>query len=66
METEATTRCENLACLCEVPAEDATCSAYCASPEGRDVASIRCTCGHAGCLEANEDQLHGEAGRESP
>jgi hypothetical protein len=60
-----TKRCDNLACLCEVPLTLATCSAYCASPEGSDLASIRCTCGHAVCEEQVEAQLHGGIGKES-
>ena len=65
MTDEAMTRCENLSCLCEVPASQATCSDYCASPEGRDVANVRCACGHAVCADVIEKQLHGEGGRES-
>ncbi len=65
MVQEATARCENLACLCEVPVNAATCSDYCASPDGRDPQSIRCECGHSTCREANETQLHGQGGRES-
>ncbi len=65
MVDEATIRCENLSCLCEVAASDATCSEYCASPSGRDVLDVRCDCGHATCAEAIEQQLGGEAGRES-
>jgi hypothetical protein len=58
-------RCENLSCLCEVSASDATCSPSCASPDGRDVANVICKCGHDACAEAIERQLHGEGGRES-
>jgi acetone carboxylase gamma subunit len=65
--TDATQkRCDNLACLCEVPLADATCSAFCASPDGRDPAIIRCECGHTACAEAVEAQLHGGIGAESP
>lgn len=59
-------RCDNLACLCETPLAEATCSPYCASPEGRDPAKIRCGCGHAGCATQMEAQLHGGIGAESP
>ncbi len=59
-------RCDNLACLCEVPLAEATCSAYCDSPEGRDPANIRCGCGHASCEKQMQTQLHGGIGAESP
>ena len=59
-------RCDNLACLCEVPLAQATCSTYCDSPEGRDPANIRCACGHAACESQMESQLHGGIGAESP
>ena len=59
-------RCDNLACLCETPLAEATCSPYCASPEGRDPAKIRCGCGHGGCATQMEAQLHGGIGAESP
>ena len=65
MASDAMTRCENLSCVCEVPTGEATCSAYCASPEARDVSNVRCSCGHAVCSDAIEKQLHGGAGRES-
>jgi hypothetical protein len=66
MVDEATTmRCENLSCLCEVAASDATCSDYCASPSGRDALDVRCNCGHPICAETIEKQLSGEAGRET-
>ena len=35
-----TKRCDNLACLCEVPFTQATCSEFCASPDGRDPATF--------------------------
>jgi hypothetical protein len=59
-------RCDNLACLCEIPLAQATCSTYCDSPEGRDPANIRCACGHPGCESQMETQLHGGIGAESP
>jgi hypothetical protein len=59
-------RCDNLACLCEIPLSQATCNAYCDSPEGRDPANIRCTCGHPVCESQMETQLHGGIGAESP
>jgi acetone carboxylase gamma subunit len=59
-------RCDNLACLCEVPLAEATCGAFCGSPDGRDPAIIRCECGHAPCAEEVEAQLHGGIGAESP
>ncbi len=65
MVTEATQRCEHLACLCEVSFGDATCSQYCASPAGRDPQNIRCECGHKACAEQIEAQLHGQSGKES-
>jgi hypothetical protein len=65
MVAESTDRCENLACLCEVPSGDAGCSAYCASPDGLDPQNVLCACGHDVCARAIEQQLHGEAGRES-
>jgi len=65
MREEATMRCENLSCLCEVPAGESTCSTYCGSADGRDVGNVRCECGHAVCMDAIDAQLHGEGGRES-
>jgi hypothetical protein len=65
MANEETVRCEHLACLCEVTPTEATCSPYCASPEGRDPQNIRCACGHPACEEQIEAQLHGSAGRET-
>jgi acetone carboxylase gamma subunit len=59
-------RCDNLACLCEIPLSQATCSPFCDSPEGRDPATIRCSCGHAACESQMEKQLHGGIGAESP
>jgi hypothetical protein len=61
----ATRRCENLACLCDVPVVDETCSPYCESPDGRDPQNVVCSCAHAGCAEQMERQLHDEGGRES-
>jgi hypothetical protein len=61
-----TKRCDNLACLCEVPLSEETCSDYCGSPDGRDPAKIRCRCGHLTCEAQVESQLHGGIGRESP
>jgi len=58
-------RCDNLACLCEVPLADEACSDYCRSDAGRDALEIRCECGHPGCEKAVEAQLHGAAGAES-
>jgi hypothetical protein len=58
-------RCDNLACLCEVPLAQSTCGDYCDSPEARDPASIRCRCGHVGCETQVEAQLHGGIGKES-
>jgi hypothetical protein len=65
MTTQTTTRCENLACLCDVSATQETCSEYCASLDGRDPQNVRCACGHPKCTEQVERQLHGEGGRES-
>ena len=62
---DAMQRCENLACLCEVDFSTATCSDYCASPDGRDPQNVRCACGHAACSVQIERQLHGESGRET-
>jgi acetone carboxylase gamma subunit len=62
---DSTKRCDNLACLCNVALAEATCSAYCDSPEGRDPANIRCECGHPACSTAIESQLHGGIGVES-
>jgi hypothetical protein len=58
-------KCDNLACLCEIPLAQAVCAPYCDSPDGRDPAHVRCGCGHAGCAAAIEAQLHGDPGRES-
>ena len=58
-------RCDNLACLCEVPLADTVCSPYCDSPDGRDPEAIRCRCGHRGCEREMEEQLHGGIGRET-
>jgi hypothetical protein len=60
-----TKKCDNLACLCDVPIVDAVCAPYCDSPDGRDPANVRCTCGHPRCAEQVETQLHGGIGRES-
>jgi acetone carboxylase gamma subunit len=59
-------RCDNLACLCEVPLAQTTCSDYCASPDGRDTGKVRCDCGHAFCEKEMDEQLHGGIGAESP
>lgn len=59
-------KCDNLACLCEVPLAESVCGEYCNSPDGRDPASIRCRCGHAPCEAQMETQLHGGIGSESP
>jgi hypothetical protein len=64
MATEETTRCEHLACLCEVPLTETTCSPQCASAS-HDAESILCGCGHPACEEQIEAQLHGGAGKES-
>ena len=58
-------RCENLACLCEVPAGEASCAPACGTPDARDAHNVKCACGHAPCAEAIDRQLHGEIGRES-
>ena len=58
-------RCDNLVCLCQVALKDATCSAYCASPDGRDPAIITCGCGHTGCQAEIDEQLHGGIGKET-
>ena len=60
-----TTRCEHLACLCEVPLTEATCSPYCASPDGKDPQNVLCKCGHPACAEQIEAQLSGGGGKES-
>lgn len=59
-------RCDNLACLCEVPLAQAVCAEYCDSREARDPANIRCSCGHPTCETQVERQLHGGIGAESP
>jgi hypothetical protein len=59
-------RCDNLACLCEVPVSESTCGAHCDSPDGRDPASIRCGCGHPACEQQMETQLHGGIGSNHP
>ncbi len=58
-------KCDNLACVCEVPLAETVCAPYCDSPEGRDLANVRCRCGHPGCEAQMETQLHGRIGRES-
>jgi hypothetical protein len=58
-------KCDNLACLCEVPLAAAVCAPFCDSPEGRDPATVRCRCEHDGCEAQMEQQLHGGIGRES-
>jgi acetone carboxylase gamma subunit len=65
MTNEAMMRCENLACLCEVPLGKGTCSEYCASGDGKDPQVIVCECGHAHCSQESEKQLHGGGGSES-
>jgi hypothetical protein len=59
-------RCDNLACICEVPVADAVCAPYCDSPDGRDPSIITCGCGHDVCKTAIDEQLSGGIGRESP
>jgi len=59
-------RCDNLACICEVPVAEAVCNPYCDSPDGRDPSIITCGCGHAVCKAAIDEQLSGGIGRESP
>ena len=58
-------RCDNLACLCEVPLADATCSPYCNSPAAHDPANITCECGHTACTPVIDEQLHGGIGAET-
>jgi hypothetical protein len=58
-------KCDNLACLCEVGIAETVCAPYCDSPDGRDPANVRCTCGHTVCEAQMEEQLHGGIGRES-
>jgi hypothetical protein len=65
MTTEERKRCDNLACLCEVPASESICAPFCDSPEARDAHETVCRCGHAVCEDVSERQLHGEAGKES-
>jgi hypothetical protein len=60
-----TKKCDNLACLCEVPLKDTVCEPYCDSSDGRDPATVRCRCGHPECEAQIEQQLHGGIGRES-
>jgi len=60
-----TKKCDNLACLCEVAITQAVCAPYCDSPEGRDQANLRCTCGHDKCAQQMDEQLHGGIGKES-
>jgi hypothetical protein len=66
MNSGETKRCDNLACLCEVPLTDDVCSPFCDSPEGRDPETIVCGCAHAVCKKEIDAQLHGGIGRESP
>jgi hypothetical protein len=63
--TNTLTRCANLACLCETPATEPSCSPACETLEARDAHNVNCACGHAACADAIDKQLHGEAGRES-
>jgi len=58
-------KCDNLACLCEVDVATTVCAPYCDSPEGRDLANIRCACEHPQCAQEIDEQLHGGIGRES-
>jgi hypothetical protein len=64
MNTELT-RCENLACLCEIASSEGSCSPACATLEARDAHNVSCACGHSACAKAIDRQLHGEVGRES-
>ena len=61
-----TTRCDNLSCLCEIPLAQTSCSDYCSSDAGKDPTEIVCKCGHEKCRQANDAQLHGGGGAESP
>src|SRR5271165_1782156 len=63
---QETKRCDNLACLCEIPSPASACSPYCEGPDGRDPHAILCRCDHAPCKEESDIQLAGGAGRESP
>jgi hypothetical protein len=65
MVTEERKRCDNLACLCEVPVTLAVCGEYCASPEARDARTVACQCEHTGCKTETELRLHGGVGKES-
>jgi len=65
MMIEERKRCDNLACLCEVPAADSICAPFCDSPEARDAHETICHCGHEACEDVTQRQLHGEAGKES-
>jgi hypothetical protein len=58
MTSEAVTRCENLACLCDATLVEGTCSPYCASTEGMDPKTIVCSCGLSDCEQEGEKQLH--------
>jgi predicted nucleic acid-binding Zn ribbon protein len=53
---QSTKRCDNLACVCDIPAGQSICSEYCgdAPPE-----EIRCRCEHAKCAHEMEAELTG-------
>ena len=58
-------KCDNLACLCEMPLAQEVCGDYCGSPDGRDPANVRCRCAHEACASQMDAQLHGGIGKES-
>ena len=41
---QSTRRCDNLACICDIPFAQATCGDHCAGAKPEE---IRCECGHS-------------------
>jgi hypothetical protein len=58
MTTEERKRCDNLACVCEVPLAVSACGEACAG-EARDAGTVVCACEHAECRTHTEQRLHG-------
>ncbi len=53
---QSTKRCDNLACVCDIPAGQSICSEYCGDAPPED---IRCRCEHAKCAHEMEAELTG-------
>ena len=56
---QSTRRCDNLACICDIPFAQATCGDHCAGAKPEE---IRCECGHSKCAQEMEAELSGSMG----